>query len=196
MEKEAINLAATILITRHTGAATGSPAVGTTKTDITSTTNRMAYSDSPADGTSNPVPIPPSGTNRSWWVSTTLHCTVAPSNAVNNLKWYSDGTSFGTGLTCKGMDAARATGYTQATGSGGAGTSGTTLTTGNYTALSGATADVTTFTSGSPKSIAGSTTGTDSIGFGDFFVYQLEVTSTAAVGTMTARTISFQYDET
>lgn len=189
-------MAATILIHRHTGATTGSPTVGTTKTSIATTTNRMAWSDSPTDGTSNPIPIPASGTNLSWWVSTRLSCSVAPSNAINNLKWYSDGSSFGTGITCVGNTAASATGYTQATGTGGTGTNGTTLNTTNYTALSGAPVDVTTFTSGSPKSVTGSTTTTDSIGFGDFFAYQLQVASTASVGTMTARQITWQYDET
>lgn len=185
-------MAATVIIQRHTGAATGSPAVGTTLSDITSTTNRMSCSDSNAPGTATPIPIPTSSTNVSWWVSTRLNATVAPSNAINNLKWYSDGSSFGTGLTCVGNTAASATGYVQATGSA---TTGTALTTGNYAALSASAADVTTFTSGSPKSVTGSIAATTG-GFGDFFVYQLQVGTSAGVGTSTARTLSWSFDET
>ena len=189
-------MAATVVINRHTGTATGSPTVGTTKTAISGGSTRLSYSDSPTPGTSNPIPIPAAGTNRSWWASTRLNASVGPSNGINNIKWYSDGTSFGTGLVCKGNDAAAATGYTQATGSGGAGTSGTTLATAAYPALSGAPVDVTTLTSGSPKSITGSLAAAGTGDFGDFFVFQLEVGSTAAVGSTTARTFTWSYDET
>lgn len=176
-------MAATVLIRRLTGS-------GPTVTDITSTTNRLSTSDSAAPGTANPIPIPAAGTNYSFWAATRLDITVAASNGVNNLKWYSDGSSFGTGLTCK-MNTA--TNYVQATGT--AGTTGTQLTTGNYATLAGAPADVTTFTSGSPKTVTGSaTTGTGQ--FGDYAVYQLEVGTTAGVGTTTARTFTWSFDET
>ena len=95
-----------------------------------------------------------------------------------------------------GQTAAAATGYTQATGSGGAGTSGTVLNATNYTALSGATVDVTTKTSGSPFSVTGSLAAAGTGDFGDFVVFQLEVTSTASVGSTTARTFTWSYDET
>lgn len=176
-------MAATVIINRLTGS-------GPTKTAITSTTNRMSTSDVANPGTSDPIPIPTSGTNYSYWVVTRLECTAAPSNGINNLKWYSDGTSFGTGLTCKGNTA---TGYVQATGT--QGTTGNVLNTTNYATLAGATADVTTHTSGSPKSVSGSlgaTTGE----FGDRFVYQLEVGTTAGVGTTTARTFTWSYNQT
>lgn len=188
-------MAATVVINRHTGTATGSPANGTTLTDISGGT-RLSYSDSPSPGTSNPIPIPAAGTNRSWWASTRLSATTTPTTAIQNIKWFSDGTSFGTGLVCMGQTAAAATGYTQATGSGGAGTSGTILNTTNYTALSAATVDVTTLTSGSPKSVTGSISNPSTGNFGDFFVFQLEVGTTASVGLTTARTFTWQYDET
>lgn len=177
-------MAATIIINRLTGS-------GPTTTAITSANTRLSYSDSPSPGATDPVVVPTSGTNRSWWATTRLECTVAPSTAVNNIKWYSDGLSFGTGITCVGNTA---TGYTQATGSAGASTSGTTLNTTNYATLTAAPADVTTFTSVSPKSVSGSTSTTGQ--FGDRFVYQLEVISTASPGTSSARTFTWQYDET
>lgn len=176
-------MAATVLIRRLTSS-------GPTATDITSTTNRLSTSDSAAPGTANPIPIPAAGTNYSYWAVTRLDITVAASNGVNNLKWYSDGTTFGTGLVCS-MNTA--TGYVQATGTGG--TTGLLLNTTNYATLAGATSDVTTFTSGSPKTVTGSaTTGTGQ--FGDYVVYQLAVGTTAGVGTTSARTFTWSYDET
>lgn len=177
-------MAATVVINRLTGA-------GPTATAITSTTNRMSTSDVVAPGTSDPIPIPDAGTNYSFWVTTRLEATVAPDNGINNIKWYSDGVSFGTGLTCMGDSAS---GYTQATGT--QGTSGDPLNDTNYTQLASASGvDVTTFTSGSPKSVTGSI-GAATGEFGDRFVYQLGVGTTAGVGTMTARTFTWQFDET
>lgn len=174
---------ANIVINRLTGA-------GPTRTAIQGTTNRMSTSDAVAPGTADPIPIPSSGTNYSYWVTTRLECvTTPPANGINNIKWYSDGTAFGTGLVCSGNTA---TAYTQATGT--QGTTGTVLNTTNYPSIT-APVDVTTFTSGSPKTVAGSlgaTTGE----FGDRFVYQLAVSSTAVVGTMAARTFTWSYDET
>lgn len=177
-------MAATVLIKRYTGA-------GPTATDITSTTNRMSTSDVTAPGTSDPIPIPAAGTNYSYWVVTRLDVTVAPTNGINNLKWYSDAVSFGTGLVCSGNTA---TGYVQATGT--QGTTGIQLTTGNYATLSASAADVTTFTSGSPKTVNGTIANTTGSGTFERFVYQLAVGTTAGVGTTTARTFTWQFDET
>lgn len=176
-------MAATVVINRTTGS-------GPTKTTIQGTTDRLSTSDTQNPGTNNPIPIPAAGTNYSFWVSTRLQATAAPANGINNIKWYSDGTSFGTGLTCSGN---QATGYTQATGT--VGTTGTVLSTGNYATLAAAPVDVTTLTSGSPMSITGSIAATTG-DFGNFFVYQLAVGTTANVGTVAARTFTFQYDET
>src|SRR3990167_332343 len=111
---------ATVLIRRLTGA-------GQTATDITSINTRANAADAHStNDTASPITIPPSGTNYSYWVTTRLDCTVAPSGTIDNLRWYSDGSNnFGTGVTCKGQEA---TSYVQATGSAG---NGTQLTTGN-----------------------------------------------------------------
>lgn len=174
-------MAATILIYRWTGSGAGSGA------DITSTTTRMKQADNGTIDTSNPVPAVT--TSYSYWVSTRLHCSVAPANLVNNLQWYSDGTSAGTGLTVSGAKASTGanSGYRQAT-------SAIVLSTGNHTGLDATPAGVTTYTSGSTLAINGSQASTGD--FGDFFVFQLAATSSASPGPMTARTYSWQYDET
>lgn len=178
-------MAATVTIRRWTGA-------GPTKTDITSANSRMSTSDAFNPGTSDPIPIPPSGTKYSYWVCTRLSADTTPTGTINNIKWYADGAnSFGTGVTCFGNTA---TAYTQATGT--QGDTGTELTTGNYASLAAAPADVFGHTSGSPKTVAGSINNPSTGDFGDFFVYQLRVTSTAAAGTTVAETFTWQYDET
>lgn len=176
-------MTATVQIHRFTGAGAGSGA------DITSTTTRMKQADNGTADTNNPVPAVT--TSYSYWVSTRLDVTVAPANGLATLKWYSDGTSAGTGLTVKGAKASTGAnaGYRQAT-------SAIALNNTNHTGLDVASpTDVSTYTSGSPISLTGSI-GAATGYFGDFWVYQLEATSSASPGPMTARTYTWQYDET
>lgn len=196
-------MAATVNIKRLTGAAPGTAAA----VNIDGTTNRMSTSDNPAPGTASPIPIPAAGTNYSYWVVTQLNAAVGPANGINNMKWYSDGTSFGTGLTCSGN---QATSYVQANGT--ANVTGTVLdtaqTANHYNAsgtatspLLGSPVDVSGLNSGIPngavQNIGGSTLTAGGTGyFGNMFVYQLAVGTTATVGTMAARTFTWQYDET
>lgn len=177
-------MSATVLIRRLTS-------TGPTLTDITSINTRANAEDAHSTaGTTNSVLIPPSGTNYSFWVATRLDVTAITGGTVNNIKWYADGTNnFGTGVTCKGNTA---TSYIQATGT--TGTSGTQLTTGNYSTVT-TPVDVFTFTSGSPKSVTGSTSSVSAV-FADLFVYQLEVASTAASGASAQETFTWQYDDT
>jgi hypothetical protein len=180
-------MAATVTVRRWTGAS-GAP----TKTDVTSSTTRASTSDAPTPGTANPIPIPGAGTKYSYWISTRLQATTSPTGTINNLRWFSDGSNnYGTGVTAKGQSA---TSYVEAGGT--PGDSGTQLTTGNHGGLSAAPVDVFGFTSASPKALAGSISNPSTGDFGDFFVMQLEVASTAGPGTLTAETFTFRYDET
>lgn len=175
---------ATILIRRLTGS-------GPTATDITSINTRANAEDAHSTaGTTNPIRVPTSGTNYSYWVVTRLDCTAISGGTVDNLRWHTDGTNnFGTGVTCVGNTA---TGYTQATGT--AGTTGDQLTTSSYTTLTAAPANVFTFTSGSPKTVSGSTSTTGQ--FGDRFVYQIEVADTSSSGATAQETFTWLYDDT
>jgi hypothetical protein len=127
-------------------------------------------------------------------VNTRLSVDAITSGTVNNIKWYTDGTNnLGTGVTEKVQTASV---YGQATGV--AGTSGTQLTSANYTTaggtLAGAPVDAFTYTSGSPLSVTGSTTSTGDLG--DFVVWQIEVASTASSGASGSETMTFKYDDT
>jgi hypothetical protein len=184
-------MAATIKIYQWNGTTPG------TSTDKTSSTIRVATDDvSYSTGsTANPIPIPASSSNYSFWCSLRLSCTVAPVTTVNNLKFYTDGAnSSPTGVTWKGQAAnvGAAAGYRQATGT--TGTTGTLLNTTNHTGLTGAPADLFTYTSGSPLSLTGSTAGTGD--FGDFLVFQIAVPSTVTgTASITQEVLSFAYDE-
>lgn len=178
-------MAATVTIRRWTGA-------GPTKTDITSANSRASTSDAFNPGTADPIPVPAAGTNYSFWVSTRLSADTTPAGTINNVKWYTDGANgFGTGVTCKGNDA---TTYDQATGT--QGTTGDALTTGNYTTLTANGTDVFAFTSGSPKTITGSITNPSTGDFANFFVFQIEVGTTAGPGATPTETFTWSYDET
>lgn len=176
---------ATVIVNRWTG-STGSP----TKTDISSTNTRANAVDSHSTGgTSNPIKIPGSGTNYSYWVSTRLDVSTNSSgNTIDNIKWYTDGGAF----TETGVDAnvASASAYEQATG--------TTAETGDalsgHGSLSNSVTGAFTYTSGSPLSVSGSTTGTGD--FGDFVVYQVTVSANASPQTTSQETFTWQYDET
>jgi len=178
-------MAAIVHVNRVTGSV-GSP----TSTDITSINTRARSDDVHSQsGTTNPVKVPTSGTNYSFWVSTRLEVISGITGTINNLKWYSAGGPMATGVSILGMNA---TSYVQATGT--VGTTGTQLTTGNHAGLTTTPVDVFGFTSGSPKSLSGSTTGTGP--FGDYFVYQFDVINTAVPGTTSQPTFTWQYDET
>lgn len=179
---------ATVTIRRWTG-STGSP----TKTDITSINTRANAEDAHSTaGTTNPIQIPSSGTNYSYWVATRLSADTSPSGTINNIRWYTDGANgFGTGVTCK-MNTA--TSYVQATGT--PGETGTQLTTGNYSTLAGAPSNAFGFTSASPKTVSGSINNPSTGDFGDFAVYQIEVGTTAGPGATATETFTWKYDET
>lgn len=185
-------MAATVQIVRKTGAAPGTP------TDITGINSRANAEDAHSvAGTSNPIRIPSGSPNFSFWVTTRLNVTVTPAGTIDNLRWFTDGAnSLGTGVTAvgaKGSTGADA-GYRIATGT--PGTTGLELTQGNHSGLDEAVADVFTFTSGAPKSLTGSLTNPSTGQFGDHWVYQIQVASTAGPGATPSETFTWRYDET
>jgi hypothetical protein len=180
---------ATVDILRWTGAS-GGP----TKTIITGINTRAnAFDTHSTADTSSPVQIPAAGTNYSFWVSTRLAVgTTGPAGTINNLRWFSGGSNnLGTGIDAYGNEA---TAYTQAVGT--VGQTGTQLLTANYPTLT-APVQVWTLTSAAPKSLAGSVSNPSvSIDFGSFFVYQINVSTTALPGATAQTTFTWKYDET
>lgn len=135
----------------------------------------------PASAT--PIPIPAAGNNWSYRKSIKLEITATPAGTVSNLRWFSDGTSAGTGVTVLIMQTAT---YTQASASD------------ESAAIAGGV-DATTFTSASPKTVnAGTVISNPSTGVGtqDYIVQQMQVGTTASPGTTATRTYSYRCDET
>lgn len=178
-------MAATVQIRRLTGAGAAS------STDITSACTRASTSDSSTPGTSTPIPVPTSGSNYSYWVTTQLFAASAADNSLTNVKWYTDGSnSFGTGVTC---NVSTASTYVQATGT--SGSSGAHLTVANYSTLAtDGASNAFTYTSSCKLAVAGSIAATTG-SFADRVVFQLSVDTTASAGNSGEETFTWEYDE-
>ncbi len=137
-----------------------------------------------SDGSTTFIPIPTSGTNYSWRKSFKLNVTTTPVGTVSNLRFFSDASSWGTGVTPYAKLKAA---YTQGSSSD------------NSALFDGTAVDLTTYTSGSPLTItAGTVLSNPSTGYGtqDYLVIQVGVGSTAVAGTTAARTLTYRTDET
>ena len=155
------------------------------------------------DGTidnNDPIPIPTAGTKYSYWKQLYLKCDVAPNTQINNVKVYTDGGGFGTGISIKsGNETPTKTslsdaGYEVATGT--PGDTGDEMVAA-HAGLTGST-DFFTYTVGSPKSISISEAGNiiDAIGqTTDYLILQMEVITTASPGDLTDEEITYRYDE-
>lgn len=176
---------ATAIIERKTGS-------GPTDTDITSSNTRLQASDvHTSAGTDNPIQVPDSGTNYSFWATMRLEITNNPDgNTISNMKWYTDGSNnLGTDI---GLDVAPATAYAEASGTVGESGSSIDAAHPHASAASGAF----NFDSTSPLAIDNSSTGTASTGeIGDYVINQITVATGAAAGSSSQETCTFQYDE-
>lgn len=167
-------MAATVSVKQATGA-------GPTTTTITNC--RFNTDDTVNPGTTNPLVKPAASVNRSYWKTVYLNADTSPSGTINNCKIYSDGTIGWTGCTLY----IGSTGtYTQATGTPG--------TTGNDSSV--ATANIQNYTSGAPKSLTGTISNPSTGRITDYVVMQVDVSTSAVAGTLSAETLTFQYDET
>ncbi len=160
---------------------------------------RFKTADDPTIDANNPIPIPASGTKRSFWKHIFLQATAGPFTQIDNVKFFTDGTGFGTGITVfvgnetPTKNSASTAGYDQATGM--VGDDGDELTTHvNITAKT----DAFTFTSGTPKTVSISEAGAiiDAVNeTTNYVIGQMDVASTAGPGDLPNETWTFQYDE-
>ena len=161
---------------------------------------RFKTADDATIDTNNPIPIPAAGTKYSYWKQIYLYCDTAPSTKVDNVKLYSDGGGFGTGITVKVGDetptknSGSNAGYEVATGT--PGDTGDEMVAA-HAGLTGST-DLFTYTSVSPKTVSISETSSQIDAIGEttnYVILQMEVISTASPGDLANETITFQYDE-
>jgi len=156
---------------------------------------RFKVADDATIDSSDPIPIPAAGSNYSYWKQIYLYCDTAPSTQVDNIRFYTDGGGFGTGITVNAGDefpvknSGANTGYDVADAA-------ETMT--NHTDITAVT-DAFTFTSGAPlsgPSISEAGNIIDAIGeTTNYLVLQMVVASTASPGDLTNETFTFKYDE-
>lgn len=147
--------------------------------DVAGSGIRFKVADNDTVDANNPIPVPAAGTNNSYIKNLQLYVTATPSNTINNLKFYTDGSNgYGTGVALNAKTSAT---YVDPVANG-------------TTALTG-TADAFTYTSGSPLSISGSISNPSTGALGDFVVLQMAVGTTATQGTTGSETLTFSYDE-
>jgi len=157
---------------------------------------RFKVADDATIDNNNPIPIPTDGsTNYSFWKQVYLYCDTAPDTQVDNVKFYTDGSGFGSGITLNVGDefpvknSAADTGYDVADAA-------EIMT--NHTDVT-AFSDAFGFTSGAPLSGPSiSETSSIIVDIGDtsnYLVMQMAVTSDASPGDLADETMTFQYDE-
>lgn len=155
---------------------------GATETIITSATVRMKRADNNALDELNPVPIPTAGFNFSFRKNFRIRIDVSPDNNIQNLRFFSDGASLGTGREILFLQSAS---YVQGSGAD------------ESAAISAVNVD--THTSGSPKVINGGTViSNPATGFGtqDFVQLQMQLSSSALVGDpVAAKGLIYRFDE-
>lgn len=189
-------MAAVFDVVLDRGGSDTSPGSGDVLTNL-----RFRTDDANTQDTTNPVPIISGQTKRSYWRQVYLKCTTAPATKVDNLKFYTDGEGYGTGITLQvaeqfpiknsGSDA----GYEVATGT--PGDTGDEVVAGHASVTS--VTDAFAKTVGSP--LAGPTISEggsliDAIDeTSNYLVFQADVIDTASPGTKGAETLSIQYDE-
>lgn len=167
----------------------------------TLTNLRFKTNDDNTQDTNDPIPIVSGQTKRSYWRHVYLQCTTGPTTQVDNIKVYTDGGGFGTGITLQigqqfpTKNNGSSAGYELATGT--PGDTGDELVA-NHSGITSKT-DFFGKTSGSPlsgPSISESGSIINAVGeMSNYILLQLDVGDTASPGSLTPETLTFQYDE-
>ncbi len=194
--------AATMKVFYDWGGTVNAPGTAHNVTDNGSNKVRFKTADDADIDANNPIPVPSSGVNRSYWKQIYLQCTaIQDATQIDNIKFYSDGAAFD-GYTqvdlAIGDETPTKTSVSDAgydLPSGTAATSGEIMT--NHSDITGTT-NVTTKTSGSPLSVSISEASSQIDATSettDYVVLQMRVGTSADSGTLTAETLTYKYDE-
>lgn len=182
-------------VTLDTGGTPDNPALSTNTDPLGPPNVRYKRADDGTIDTSNPNIIPSAGTTNSRWKSLFLKCTTAPDTQVNNVKIYTDGTGFGTGITVNVGDETPTKNNASSAGYDPADTNDDPLV--NHADISGVT-DFFTFTSGSPKAVSISEAGSIINAINettDYVVTQMDIINTATPGDLPNESVTWEWDE-
>ena len=141
--------------------------------------------------------IPSSGVNRSYWKHVYLKVVGGIFSRINNVKFYTDGTNYGSGITINvgNETPTKDSGYVIANGA--RGTTGDEMVA-SHGGISGKTEIFGNYTSGSPKSISISESGSlmDSVNeTSDYLVFQMDIDNTVTKADLSNKSWTIQYDE-
>jgi len=150
-----------------------------TETTITSTTIRYKGADDDTADTNNPIPVPSEGIGYSYAKFTKIKVIAAPTGNITNLRWFGDGTAWGTGVD---LYVGTTDTYVQSTGA-------TVMAAGSVIGTTYIAANALTINEGT---VIGATTGT---GTQNYVCSQVRVATTASAGVTTARAYTYRYDE-
>jgi len=152
----------------------------------------------------DPIPIPATGSNFSYFKQIYIEVTAGTFTQINNVQFYTDGSNFGTGITTSIADQLPA--HTSVSDAGYEVATGTPGTTGDemITVHAGITTETDafsftsacTFAPGDSTAIGEAGNIINAIGEStNYWVVQMEVASTASPGDLADETWTFQYDE-
>ena len=182
-------------INLDTGGTIDTPGAQTSIVPLGPPNLRYKRADNPTIDNANPNIIPAAGTTFSRWKQIYLIATTAPDTSVNNVKIFTDGTGFGTGITVNIGDQLPPRSSASTLGYDPADTDDDTMT--NHSDITSVT-DFFTFTSVAAKSVTISETSSLINAIGEttnYVVTQMLVINTAAPGDLTNETITWEYDE-
>lgn len=187
-------MVATMYVGFDNGGSDGSPGSNTIVEGLGPPNLRYKTADNATIDTANPIVIPGTGSTYSYWKQVYLFCSGAPDTQIDNIRFYSDGSSgFGTGVDLKiGSPSILRTGSYEV-----ADTTSDMVTA--HTSIS-AQSSVFDFTSGGTTFQVGiSGTGDNIIDAvdeaSDYVVLQMQVADDASPGTLSSETLTFIYDE-
>ena len=191
-------MAATVITRFDFGGTDAAPGTEQDVTGLGPPMVRMKQADNATIDNLNPVPVPTAGTNYSYWKHIYFEASAGTWTQIDNVKIYTDGTGFGTGITLNVGDqnptktSVSNAGYEVADGAddmvGG---------TPNHSLITTKTS-LFTYTTGSPRSCTISEAGSiiDAIGEStNYIVIQIEVITTATAGDLVDENITWRYDE-
>lgn len=188
-------MVATFSVYLDTGGTDNSPGTNSDIDALGPPTLRFKQADDPTIDSNDPMPIPAAGSEYSRWKQLYLYCDTAPDTQVDNVRFFTDGGGFGTGIIVNAGDqfpvhnSGAETGYDVSDAN-------EIMT--NHTDIT-SVSDAFTFTSGSPlsgPSISESGSVIDAIGEStNYLVLQMVVDNTASPGNLTDETMTFRYDE-
>jgi len=187
-------MAAAFNVVLDTGGTDNNPGSSDVIDALGPPTLRFKQADNSTIDANDPIPIPAAGSEYSRWKQIYLKCTTAPSTKVDNVKFYTDGSGFGTGITVNVGDGVQVHNSGATTGYD---VSDANETMTNHTDVSAVT-DAFTYTSGSPRTCTISETDSqiDAIDeTTDYLVLQMVVDNTASPGDLANETFTWQYDE-